>query len=114
MTTSSQPSLEQLRAALHDAAAAPADHAAAMAALRRARIAGGPLAAELLAVEVRWLARQWEALGLPAAGAAALAPFGLLLLQPHAAQSPRWWALGAVLWMGLPMVVAFGVAVGRL
>lgn len=49
-----------------------------------------------------------------AAGAAALAPFGLLLLQPHAAQSPRWWALGAVLWMGLPMVVAFGVAVGRL
>lgn len=71
MTTSSQPSLEQLRAALHDAAAAPADHAAAMAALRRARIAGGPLAAELLAVEVRWLARQWEALGLPAAGFAA-------------------------------------------
>jgi hypothetical protein len=49
-----------------------------------------------------------------AAGTAALAPFGLLLLQPHAAQSPRWWAVGAVLWMGLPMACAFGVAVGRL
>ena len=71
MTTSSQPSLEQLRAALHDAAAAPAEHAAAMAVLRRARVADGPLAAELLAVEVRWLARQWEALGLPAEGFAA-------------------------------------------
>lgn len=49
-----------------------------------------------------------------AAGAAALAPFGLLLLQPHAAQSPRWWVVGAVLWLGLPMAVAFGLAVGRL
>ena len=71
MTTSSQPSLEQLRAALHDASAPPADHAAALASLRRARAAAGPLAAELLAVEVRWLARQWEALGLPAEGFAA-------------------------------------------
>ncbi len=47
-----------------------------------------------------------------AAAAAAVAPFGLLLLQPQAAQSPRWWGLGAVLWTGLPMAVAFAAALG--
>ncbi|MFN9703371.1 MAG: hypothetical protein ACK595_00950, partial [Planctomycetota bacterium] len=66
MTTPSLPTLEQLRAALYGAAASPAGHAADLAALRAARAGAGPLAAELLAVEVRWLARQWDALGLPA------------------------------------------------
>jgi hypothetical protein len=66
MTTPSLPTLEQLRAALYGAAASPAGHAADLAALRAARAGAGPLAAELLAVEVRWLASQWDALGLPA------------------------------------------------
>jgi hypothetical protein len=47
-----------------------------------------------------------------AALAAAVAPFGLLLLQPTAAKRPVWWALGAVLWLGVPMAVAFGLALG--
>ncbi|MFN6196662.1 MAG: hypothetical protein ACK5BN_22900 [Planctomycetota bacterium] len=48
----------------------------------------------------------------PAALAAAVAPFGLLLLQPTAAKRPAWWGLGAGLWLGVPMAVAFGLALG--
>lgn len=71
MTNEPTPSLEQLRAALRDAGAPPAAHAATLAALRRARTGSAPPAAELLALEVRWLAQQWDALGLPAADFAA-------------------------------------------
>ena len=48
----------------------------------------------------------------PAALADAVAPFGLLLLQPTAAKRPAWWGLGAGLWLGVPMAVAFGLALG--
>jgi len=60
MKPSESPNLTPLRALLHDATMAPAACMAALAA-ERARLAGsGPLAHELLDLELRWLGRQPE------------------------------------------------------
>jgi hypothetical protein len=62
MTATEAELLQRLRDALADATAEPAAQAAALTAARRAAIGTGPLAGEVLARELRWLAREVEAL----------------------------------------------------
>jgi hypothetical protein len=66
MKSTEPPSLASLRALLHDAAAAPADAMAAIAGAREALSGDGPLAHELIAAELRWLAAENDAQQLPA------------------------------------------------
>ncbi len=81
MKPSDSPNLAPLRALLHDATTAPAPAMAALAAERR-RVAGnGPLAHELLELELRWLGAQPEAHDPATAAALATARRDALALR---------------------------------
>lgn len=71
MTPIERQSLAALRALLHDPAAAPAQVAQALAAERTALAGDGPLAQELLAAEMRWLAAAHDSRGIAIDGYAA-------------------------------------------
>lgn len=61
MSTTETPSLQRLRALLHDTTDAPGELAEALR-VERHRVAGtAPIAHELLAADLRWIARQHEA-----------------------------------------------------